>query len=52
MKGNIGAVERGLPFLEEEDVIPAILEIAERSLVLSVRGSVNGSVRSFHLLIM
>ncbi|EJF61068.1 hypothetical protein DICSQDRAFT_147513 [Dichomitus squalens LYAD-421 SS1] len=37
--GNIGATERGLPFLEEEEVIPAILEIAERSLVLSVRGT-------------
>ncbi|KAI0632054.1 hypothetical protein C8Q77DRAFT_1158732 [Trametes polyzona] len=37
--GNIGATERGLPFLEEEEIIPAILEIAEQSLVLSVRGT-------------
>ncbi|KAI0073477.1 hypothetical protein K474DRAFT_1666532 [Panus rudis PR-1116 ss-1] len=37
--GNIGATERGLPLLEEEEVIPEILTIAERSLVLSVRGT-------------
>ncbi|RPD54648.1 hypothetical protein L226DRAFT_535797 [Lentinus tigrinus ALCF2SS1-7] len=37
--GNIGATERGLPFFEEEEIIPAILEIAEQSLVLSVRGT-------------
>ncbi|KAJ3479559.1 hypothetical protein NLI96_g8977 [Meripilus lineatus] len=37
--GNIGAAERGLPFLEEEEIVPAILEIAERSLVFSVRGT-------------
>ncbi|KAL6304381.1 Rapamycin-insensitive companion of mTOR, N-term-domain-containing protein [Sparassis latifolia] len=37
--GNIGATEGGLPFLEEEEIIPAILEIAERSFVLSVRGT-------------
>nr|VWP00964.1 Guanyl nucleotide exchange factor Sql2 [Ganoderma boninense] len=37
--GNIGATERGLPFLEDEEIIPAILEIAEQSLVLSVRGT-------------
>ena len=39
-EGNIGAAERGLPFLEEEGLIPEILDIAERSLVLSVRGCV------------
>ncbi|KAJ8469790.1 hypothetical protein ONZ51_g8763 [Trametes cubensis] len=37
--GNIGATVRGLPFLEEEEIIPSILEIAEQSLVLSVRGT-------------
>lgn len=37
--GNIGSSTGGLPFLEEEDVIPVILEIAEQSLVLSVRGT-------------
>ena len=42
-QGNIGAAERGLPFLEVEEIIPAILEIAEKSLVLSVRGSVEYS---------
>ncbi|KZT18431.1 hypothetical protein NEOLEDRAFT_1125374 [Neolentinus lepideus HHB14362 ss-1] len=38
--GNIGATEGGLPFLEEEEIIPTILEIAEKSPVLSVRGQV------------
>ncbi|OCH89904.1 hypothetical protein OBBRIDRAFT_793801 [Obba rivulosa] len=37
--GNIGATEGGLPFLEEEEIIPTILEIAGKSLVLSVRGT-------------
>lgn len=37
--GNIGSSTGGLPFLEEEDIIPVILEIAEQSLVLSVRGT-------------
>ncbi|KAH7923835.1 hypothetical protein BV22DRAFT_1035895 [Leucogyrophana mollusca] len=37
--GNIGATEGGLPFLEEEDIIPSILEIAEHSLIPSVRGT-------------
>ncbi|EMD39883.1 hypothetical protein CERSUDRAFT_112137 [Gelatoporia subvermispora B] len=37
--GNIGASEGGLPFLEEEEIVPTILEIAEKSLVLSVRGT-------------
>ena len=40
-QGNIGSTERGLPFLEEEEIIPAILQIAEESLILSVRGSVS-----------
>jgi len=38
MQGNIGATEGGLPFLEEEEIIPVILEIAEQSSVPSVRG--------------
>ncbi|KAH8104684.1 Rapamycin-insensitive companion of mTOR, N-term-domain-containing protein [Cristinia sonorae] len=37
--GNIGASERGLPFLEEEEIIPTIVDIAEQSLVLSIRGT-------------
>jgi len=37
--GNIGATERGLPFLEEEELIPMATEIARESPVLSVRGT-------------
>ncbi|SPO31737.1 related to protein ste16 [Ustilago trichophora] len=37
--GNIGANELGLPFLDAEDVISQIVEIAENSQVLSVRGT-------------
>lgn len=37
--GNVGATEGGLPFLEEEEIIPAILDIAEHSLIPSVRGT-------------
>ncbi|KAF7968454.1 hypothetical protein HWV62_30535 [Athelia sp. TMB] len=37
--GNIGATDGGLPFLEEEEIIPAILDIAEQSPVPSVRGT-------------
>ncbi|TFK52588.1 hypothetical protein OE88DRAFT_1807473 [Heliocybe sulcata] len=37
--GNMGATEGGLPFLEEEEIIPTILEIAEKSPVFSVRGT-------------
>ncbi|KAF9077790.1 Rapamycin-insensitive companion of mTOR, N-term-domain-containing protein [Rhodocollybia butyracea] len=37
--GNIGAAEGGLPFLEEEDIIPAVLNIANQSLIPSVRGT-------------
>jgi rapamycin-insensitive companion of mTOR len=37
-QGNVGATEGGLPFLDEEEIIPAILEIAEHSLIPSVRG--------------
>ena len=38
IQGNIGATSGGLHFLEEEDIIPVIVEIAEQSHVLSVRG--------------
>ncbi|SPO40478.1 related to protein ste16 [Pseudozyma flocculosa] len=37
--GNIGSTTLGLPFLEAEDVISQIIEIAENSLVMSVRGT-------------
>ncbi|KAH7098966.1 Rapamycin-insensitive companion of mTOR, N-term-domain-containing protein [Auriculariales sp. MPI-PUGE-AT-0066] len=37
--GNIAATPRGLQFLEDQQIIPNILEIAEQSLVLSVRGT-------------
>lgn len=37
--GNIGASERGVPFLEDDEIIPMILDIAEQSPVLSVRGT-------------
>ncbi|CAA7271328.1 unnamed protein product [Cyclocybe aegerita] len=37
--GNIGATEGGLHFCEEEEIIPAILEIAEGSPIPSVRGT-------------
>ncbi|KAJ3825070.1 Rapamycin-insensitive companion of mTOR, N-term-domain-containing protein [Lentinula raphanica] len=37
--GNIGATEGGLYFLEEEDIIPVVLSIANESLIPSVRGT-------------
>ncbi|CCO31383.1 Protein ste16 [Rhizoctonia solani AG-1 IB] len=37
--GNIGATTGGLPFLEEEDIIRDIVDIASKSEVLSVRGT-------------
>ncbi|KAI0052718.1 hypothetical protein FA95DRAFT_1553382 [Auriscalpium vulgare] len=37
--GSIGSSAGGLLFLEEDEIIPVILEIAEQSLVLSVRGT-------------
>lgn len=39
--GNVGATERGLPFLEEEELIPAVLRIADESPIPSVRGQVD-----------
>ncbi|RDB17886.1 Target of rapamycin complex 2 subunit ste20 [Hypsizygus marmoreus] len=37
--GNVGATEGGLPFLEDEEIIPAVLAIAEKSPVPSIRGT-------------
>ncbi|KIY45635.1 hypothetical protein FISHEDRAFT_66904 [Fistulina hepatica ATCC 64428] len=37
--GNVGSTEGGLPFLEEEDIIPAVLDIAEQSPIPSIRGT-------------
>ncbi|KAJ7212059.1 Rapamycin-insensitive companion of mTOR, N-term-domain-containing protein [Mycena pura] len=37
--GNIGATEGGLPFLEEEEIIPTVLNIAQNSPIPSVRGT-------------
>ncbi|KAK3821257.1 MAG: Rapamycin-insensitive companion of mTOR, N-term-domain-containing protein [Benniella sp.] len=37
--GNIGSTEGGLPFLEKEDLIKYIVGIAERSKVLSLKGT-------------
>ncbi|KAJ7600701.1 Rapamycin-insensitive companion of mTOR, N-term-domain-containing protein [Mycena floridula] len=37
--GNVGATEGGLPFLEEEEIIPAVLKIADQSPIPSVRGT-------------
>ncbi|KAG8875681.1 hypothetical protein FRB97_004816 [Tulasnella sp. 331] len=37
--GSVGAHIGGLPFLEDEGIIPNVVEIAETSLVLSVRGT-------------
>lgn len=38
-QGNVGATEGGLHFLEEEEVIPAILEILAESPIPSVKGT-------------
>jgi len=37
-QGNIGSTDGGVPFLEEEEIIEAIVEVAEQSPVLSIRG--------------
>jgi len=37
-QGSVGATEGGLPFLEEEEIIPTILDIAQTSHVPSIRG--------------
>ncbi|EIW69328.1 hypothetical protein TREMEDRAFT_30887 [Tremella mesenterica DSM 1558] len=36
--GNIGSTIGGLPFLEDEEIIDGIIEIAEQSTVLTMRG--------------
>jgi len=38
VQGNIGSTDGGLPFLEDEEIIEGIIEIAERSPVLTMRG--------------
>ncbi|EXJ68795.1 uncharacterized protein A1O5_07726 [Cladophialophora psammophila CBS 110553] len=37
--GNIGSMDQGAPFLEEADVVTAIVRIAEGAQVLSMRGT-------------
>ena len=37
-QGNIGATEGGLRFLEDEEILEVIVEIAEQSPVLTMRG--------------
>lgn len=39
--GNIGATRNGLPFLEEEDIVKDIVNMAEESNILSLKGYVN-----------
>jgi hypothetical protein len=36
--GNIGATKNGLPFLEEEDIVKDIINLAECSDILSLKG--------------
>lgn len=36
--GNIGATKDGLPFLEEEDIVKDIIQMAESSEILSLKG--------------
>lgn len=36
--GNIGATKNGLPFLEEEDIVKDIINLAESSDILSLKG--------------
>lgn len=36
--GNIGATKNGLPFLEEEDIVKDIVQMAESSEILSLKG--------------
>ena len=37
--GNVGSMELGAPFLEESDIVPAIIRIAEGAEVVSMRGT-------------
>jgi hypothetical protein len=38
LQGSIGSTQGGLPFLEEADIVELIVELAEHSSVLSIRG--------------
>lgn len=37
--GNIGATKNGLPFLEDEDIVKDIIDLAENSEILSLKGT-------------
>jgi len=37
--GNIGSTEGGLPFLEDEEILEVIIELAEQSPVLTIKGT-------------
>lgn len=37
--GNVGSMELGAPFIEESNVVPLIIEIAEKSEVVTLRGT-------------
>lgn len=39
LQGNIGSTTGGLPFLEEEEILGTIVEIAQESRVLTVKGT-------------
>ncbi len=39
VQGNIGSTVGGLPFLEEENLVELIVDIAETSPLLSIRGT-------------
>jgi rapamycin-insensitive companion of mTOR len=38
--GNIGSTRNGLPFLEEEDIVKDIINMAEKSDIISLKGLV------------
>lgn len=38
LQGSIGSTQGGLPFLEEADIVELVVELAEHSSVLSIRG--------------
>lgn len=40
IQGNIGSTDAGMGFLNEELIVEAIVDIAEQSPVLSIRGYV------------
>ena len=56
--GNIGSMELGAPFLEEDDVVSAVVRVAEGAEVLSMRGTacfvlglISRSVHGYEMLI-